>query len=117
VSGYPSLVAVKKKRAARPRSTVRELERKRQRLLAEREKLARLELGGTPERPIEVRSASVVEARAESERCLRCEHAMRCVEHAALSTRNGIVRAAKLRCPQCDGERTLYLRIVESYLN
>lgn len=110
-------MAAKKKRAARPRGVLRELERKRERLYADRAQLAALEPGGSPERPLEVRSASVIEARAEAERCLRCEHALRLHEHTTLSTRTGLVRVAKLRCPQCDTERTLYMRIVENYLN
>lgn len=110
-------MAVKKKRAARPRTTARTLERRRDRLAEDREKLALLEPGGSPERPIEVRSASVVEARAEAEACLRCDIPMRCEEHTTLETRTGLLRVARLRCPRCGVRRDLYLRIVESYLN
>lgn len=116
-TSYSVRVAVKKKRGARPRTAARAVARKHERLVSDREKLALLEPGGSAERPIEVRSASVVEARAEAEACLRCDVPMRCEEHGTLETRTGLLRVAKLRCPQCGARRNLYLRIVESYLN
>jgi hypothetical protein len=113
---YSEIVS-KKKRAARPRTELRELERQQEKLWHAREKLALLEPGGTPERPLDVRSASVVEARAEAEPCLRCGQPVRCEEHTVLKTRNGLVRVTKLRCPSCAATRELYFRILESFLN
>ena len=115
--GYPVWVAVKKKRGARPRTSARARARKQERLVEDREKLALLEPGGSPERPLEVRSASVVEARAEAEECMRCDVSMRCEEHTTRETPTGLLRVAKLRCPRCGARRDLYLRIVESHLN
>lgn len=113
---YPRIVS-KKKRSIRPRTEQRELARRHEKLWEAREKLALLEPGGSPDRPLEVRSASVVEARAESEPCLRCGQAMRCEDHSALKTRTGVLRVAKLRCRACGATRELYLRILESFLN
>ena len=57
----------------RPRTERRERERALDKLARDREKLARLELGGSAERPIELESASQVEPHARSLRCTRCE--------------------------------------------
>lgn len=110
-------VAAKKKRAPRARTVDRDAARKRESLLADREALRRLEPGGSVERPLEVSSASVVEARAEDERCFRCDTPMRLEEHLSQRTTSGLVRVAKLRCPRCSTPRTLFMRIVERLLN
>jgi len=107
----------KKKRAGRPRTEERERERRQEKLFEARTKLAALEPGGSPGYPVEVPSASVVEARAESEPCLRCELPMRCVEHGTAESPRGLVRSVSLQCRACGAERTLYLRIVETLLN
>ena len=96
---------------------MREDARRQHRLHEDREKLRLLEPGGSPERPLEVSSASVVEARAEAERCFRCEVAMRAEEHTARETRSGLVRAVRLRCPRCGAPREIFLRITTPSLN
>ena len=108
---------MKRKRPARPRSEQREQQRAREKLWHAREKLALLEPGGSPERPLEVSSASVVEARAEAELCLRCSAPMQCREHVAQTVRGVLLRVAHLRCRSCGTTRQLYLRIASSYLN
>lgn len=106
-----------KKRKPRLRTELRALSRERDKLFEARAKLALLEAGGTPKRPIEVRSASVIESRAESEPCLRCGAAVRCEEHTTESTPSGLLRVVRLHCPACGAERHLYFRIVASTLH
>jgi hypothetical protein len=113
---YPPRVA-KKKSGARPRTEERERRRQVEKLYEARLKLALLEPGGNPEQPLDVRSASVVESRAESEPCLRCNQPMRSVEHTTAQSANGLLRLVRLECRGCGARRELYLRIVGSYLN
>lgn len=113
----PKVAKAKKKRAPRARTVQREDARKRESLIADRESLRRLEPGGSAENPLEVSSASVVESRAESERCFRCDAALRIDEHVSERTASGLVRVVKLRCAQCGARRTLFVRIVERLLN
>jgi hypothetical protein len=101
----------KKKQPRRARTELRELSRQRERLFEARMKLALLEPGGSPERPLEVSSASIVESRAQAEPCLRCGAAPRCEEHTTLSTANGLLRVAHVRCPSCSAKRLFYMRI------
>ena len=68
----------------RERSKRREVMRDLEKLAATREKLAALEPGGGPERPLEVSSASQVEVRATGLACLRCDGALRLVEHRSV---------------------------------
>jgi hypothetical protein len=112
---------VAKKKAPRPRTLARqhdaELERTRKKLYEGRLKLAALDQGGSPERPLDVSSASVVESRAEAEPCLRCGLPMKTAEHTTASGPNGLLRLVRLSCRSCGADRTMYLRIVSSYLN
>jgi len=113
---YACAVA-KKKQNVRARTEVRELARKREKLYEARSKLALLEPGGSPERPLELVSSSLVEVRAEAEPCLRCGESARCEEHTALATGHGVLRVAHLRCPRCAAKRLLYFRILPSALH
>ncbi len=107
----------KKKRSPRSRTIERERERGQEKLLAARQRLAQLEPGGSPERPLEVGSASVVELRAEADPCLRCGAATRTEEHGAVHTPSGLLRAVKVRCRACGQTRDFFLRILEDRLN
>ena len=70
-------------------------------------KLARLEPGGTPERPIEVTSASVVEPHALGLPCAACGDPTRLDEHSA----TGGLRVAHVRCTRCGVRREIFFRI------
>ncbi|MET0341792.1 MAG: hypothetical protein ABW252_12380 [Polyangiales bacterium] len=107
----------KKKRPPRARTLMRVDARKRESLVSDREALRRLEPGGSREHPLDVSSASVVETRAASERCFRCDAPLRVEEHASERSASGLLRVVKLRCPQCGATRALYVRIVERLLN
>ena len=91
----------------RPRTVRRELERDLAKLADAKEKLARLEPGGDPARPIEVPSASVIELRAESHRCARCDGELRVHEHRA----GHGTREVELRCKACGTRRVLWFRV------
>jgi hypothetical protein len=99
----------KKKRV---RTERRRLERELRKIGDAREKLAQLSAGGTPERPIDVTSASVVESTALSLGCMRCESALRLEDHDAVRTEHGILRCVRARCTMCRAAREVWLRIV-----
>ena len=93
----------------RSRTERREAERKAVKLAKARVKLATLEAGGGPDRPIEVSSASVVEPHAEGLPCAACGEAVRVEEHVA-DTRTGL-RVARVRCKLCGARRDVYFRL------
>jgi transposase-like protein len=95
----------------RERTLRRELARKVQVLARNRERLFLLEVGGSPERPIDVDSAAVVEIRAMGLRCPQCGGEHTVDEHAAVSVRGGRVREARLRCRKCGSRRSLWFRL------
>lgn len=111
------LLLVTKKKTARPRTLDRAQERKREKLYEARVKLSLLDAGGSAERPLDVSSASVIESRAEAEPCLRCGDVARCQEHTTHQGPHGLLRLVKLECRNCGTERSLYFRIIASYLN
>ena len=88
--------------------TERRIEARRQAdLVRDREKLARLQTGGAPERPIEVTSASVVEPSARATPCPLCGGALRVDEHAA----EGGLRVVRAACVRCGAPRRIYFRL------
>lgn len=112
------LARVKRKpRPSAGRPARREAERAREKLAAARERLFLLEEGGHPGRPIEVVSAVLVETRALSLRCPRCEGAHALVEHAARTVDGARLREARLRCRQCGITRSVWFRLTSPDLN
>lgn len=107
------------KRRPRARTERRAAERAHAKLAEARLKLAALEPGGSPERPIEVTSASVVEVHAAGLPCAACGARTRVEEHAvaaAPSEREGAgasrtLRVARVRCSRCGLARDVYFRI------
>lgn len=81
-------------------------------------KLAALEPGGAPDRPIEVASASIIEPHASSMPCAACgAHGVRVDEHVAVTVEGeGNEPARRLRvvhvnCRRCGTRREVYYRI------
>ncbi len=74
---------------------------------AARERLARLEPGGSAERPIDVESASQIEPRALGTPCLRCDGPYRLDDH----TVDRDVRVVSVHCGHCGAGRVLYYRV------
>ncbi len=95
----------------RPRTERRELARNEEKLGLEREKLFALEAGGSPRRPREVASASLVEPEARSARCPRCGGEQQVDEHLAATIEGVRLREARLRCRQCGSRRSLWFKI------
>jgi hypothetical protein len=80
------------------------------RLERAREQLARLSPGGSPERAIEVASASVIEVRAAALPCPHCAGEYRILEH---TRPHPGVRQLDVECRYCGVPRTLWFRIAE----
>jgi len=107
----------KKKRPERARSARRAGERAADKLARQRERLLELEPGGSPERPIDVESASVVEPRAESLRCPRCDTPLRVDAHLAPSSPGMRLREVQASCPRCGKQRSIWFRLAGPTLN
>jgi hypothetical protein len=95
----------------RARTERRAQARAHEKLARDRERLARLEAGGAPERPIVVESASLVEVHARALRCTKCEGELRVDEHAAPVVGGAVLRVARLVCPACGAKREAWFRV------
>jgi hypothetical protein len=87
------------------------MERDLAKLARARDKLASLEAGGAPDRPIEVRSASVIEVMAASLPCVTCGEKVRVEEHTAETIAGRPLRAAHVKCARCGAKRIIWFRI------
>lgn len=106
----------KKAPAKRARTERREAERGAVKLAEARLKLAALEAGGSPERPIEVSSASIVEPHAAGLACAACGGTTRVEEHSAVTLPDASgtprsLRIARVRCTRCGITRDIYFRL------
>ena len=100
--------------AKRTRTERRETQRAEEKMARQREKLAGLEPGGAPDRPIDVTTASVVEPQARAHACARCGGTMlRVLEHEARELAGRRLRVVRLSCPQCGANRVLYFQIAQ----
>ncbi|MCW5836665.1 MAG: hypothetical protein KIS78_29990 [Labilithrix sp.] len=113
-----------KKRAAakRARTERREAERAGVKLAEARLRLASLEAGGSPERPIEVTSASIVEPHAAGLGCAACGGSARVEEHAAVTVPDAsgggrALRVVRVRCARCGVARDVYFRLGTTLAN
>lgn len=95
----------------RPRTERRERERAADKLADAREKLARLEAGGAPDRPLGVTSASVMEPRVRAEPCLRCNAAVRIDDHRAAVVGQRRLRIVRAKCSHCGAVRDWYFQL------
>ena len=102
-------MTAKKKPSAR--AARREAERAAVKFARDRERLAALEAGGVPERPIDLASASEVEITARSMPCPRCGGEVRVDEHLAETIGAQRLRIAKVFCPGCGARRSVYFRL------
>jgi hypothetical protein len=91
--------------------------RERAELVRDLEKLARLEPGGGPDRPLVVESPAQVEVMATSRPCPLCQGALRLVEHAAETIDRARLRIARLTCTACGVPRARYFRLDERALH
>jgi hypothetical protein len=102
-------MSAKKKQS--PRAARREAERDAMKLARDRERLAALEPGGSPERPIEITSASEVEVTARGMVCPRCSGEVRIEEHLAETVGGSRLRIARVVCSFCRAQRSIYFRL------
>lgn len=98
------------------RTERREAERAGVKLAKARLELAHREVGGSPDRPIEVVSASVVEPHAAGLPCAVCDAPTRVLEHVAVSTPRAL-RVVRVRCTRCSVEREIYFRLAATLPN
>lgn len=75
------------------------------------EKLARLEPGGGPDRPVLVESVAQVDVMATARPCPLCQGGLRLVEHAAETVDRARLRVARLTCTVCGVPRARYFRL------
>jgi hypothetical protein len=101
----------------RPNAQRRASARRLEKLAKDRARLATLEAGGTPDRPIEVSSASLIEPKARSLRCVRCEEPYQVEHHAADTVANRRLRIVTATCARCGSSRAVYFQIIESLAN
>jgi len=106
-----------KKRPERARTARRAQARQLEKIATQRERLFSLEPGGTPERPIEVSSASLVEPRAAALHCPRCDEPLRVEAHNAPSSEGMRLREAVVRCARCGQSRSVWFRLTGPALN
>lgn len=99
------------KRPLRPRTVLRRQRIVDERLIRDRTKLLDLEAGGTTARPLEVLTPAVIEPKARSVRCPRCDEPFELVGHEAHSDEHGRLREAKLECRYCGLRRSLWFRV------
>jgi hypothetical protein len=99
------------RRAQRKRSAARSETIDSRQDRRDRERLARLLPGGTPERPIEIESPSQVEVIAAATPCPLCDATLQPRAHEAMVHGAERLRVARTRCATCGGERALYFRL------
>ena len=74
-------------------------------------KLLALEPGGSPEHPLDVATAAVIEPKAKSTRCPRCDEPLEVEAHEAHTGERGRLREVALACRFCGERRALWFRI------
>ncbi len=77
----------------------------------EREKLLRLDVGGSADLPIELASASQIEPHALGLSCIHCGGSYQLEAHEAAVHRGRGVRRVALKCRQCGAPRVTYFAL------
>lgn len=95
---------------------IRTLERRSRliddKLARNKAKLLDLMPGGTAELPLDVPSAALVEPKARSVQCPRCDEPFTLEAHEAHSGEAGRLREARLHCRLCGSRRSMWFRVV-----
>ena len=98
----------------RPRTERRVRDRAARELVRDRQKLAALMPGGSPERPIDVPSAAVIPLRARATPCPLCDGELR-IEHEAAESRGGrLLHATHVACARCGVARVLWFHVARA---
>jgi hypothetical protein len=96
----------------RSRTARREAARVAADVARDRERLFKLSAGGRSEAPLDVSSASVVEIRAASVACPRCDGEQIVDEHVAVASSDGArLREVRLQCRRCGSKRSMWFRL------
>ena len=96
---------------AKPRTERRRAERKLRDVVQLRTKLADLEDGGTPERPIAAATPSVIESKTATKACPLCGGGVVITGHDVVQREGHSLRAVRAKCKLCHVERTTYFEI------
>lgn len=99
------------KRTPRPRTLERIRRAADDKLARAKRKLLDLEPGGTEAHPLEVSTASVIEPKARSVRCPRCDEPFQLESHVAHGDERGRLREVRLECRLCGERRSMWFRI------
>lgn len=99
------------KKKLSPRAERRAHAREAEKAARDRERLARIEAGGSPERPAVVESASQVEPHALAAACLRCGGRNRLDDHAAVAVDDWRLRVVRMTCVRCGAARAIWFRL------
>jgi hypothetical protein len=94
-----------------PRAARRARARTHGKLVRDLERLAGLEQGGSPARPIPIDSPAAVEVAATARPCPLCQGSLRVEEHAAEVIDGARLRVARLFCTACGTRRARYFRL------
>jgi hypothetical protein len=92
----------------RARTERRQRERAARQLVRDQQRLAALEPGGAPDRPIPVPSSSVIPVRARAQPCPLCGGSLRLDDETAESA---TLRATHMSCMRCGVARRLWFVI------
>ena len=99
-------------RPPRPRRQQREQQRALRKTVRQLERLAAELPGGSPEQPIDVASASVVETKARAIPCVQCQAIeLELRADRATSTPRGVLRELAMVCRQCHAPRAVWFRV------
>jgi ribosomal protein S27AE len=108
------------KKHARPRTgraERRAIERRLKRADADVDRVLVELPGGSADHPLSIESASLVEVRAVREPCPRCGGESELTDHRALVVRQRRLREARLRCRQCQKERSIWFALPGSIVH
>jgi hypothetical protein len=104
-------------RPPRPRRKQREQDRTLRKQVRRTENLAGKLPGGSPQQPIDVASASIVDGKARATPCIQCGGDLELRGDRATSGARGILRELALVCRLCHAPRTLWFRITPPAAN
>ena len=96
----------------RARTARRAAERAAEAATRTRDRIARLEPGGSRDWPIVVPSAVVIDARAAALPCTHCGGPLKVLDHDAAVIGDARRREVRARCQRCSRDRVVWFEIV-----
>jgi hypothetical protein len=101
------------KKRKRARTERREADRRAKKQLSDRLRLAALEPGGAPDRPVEVASASQIDVVARSMACPACSERLFPGHQRSTVAGGRVRREVDMECRRCGHRRSAYFVVVE----